>query len=232
MTRRRSALAVSRSSASVSACLRLSTSLFGSVLDRVVGLASFRGPVHSSQNFACGRFSCWHRGQCIANVSRFRLAAGHDHASPDPWAAAGTWRPGRPRGATAVPTLPDWRPQAPAGLLRPGSRSVGGSHNPLEVGRGRRRALPPGSDDPGHLLERLGREDGPHLLVAGLVPANAGDRPDLREESRAVTVHGELAPVEPLDAAVTSGDGREALGVLDDPEPQRTREFSELLKPG
>ena len=54
---------------------------------------------------ACGRFSRWHRGQCISNVSRFRLAAGHDHASPDPWAAAGTRRAGR-SGGHGCPALP------------------------------------------------------------------------------------------------------------------------------
>ena len=76
-----------------------------------------------------------------------------------------------------------------------------------------------GPDHCRHLLERLGREDRPHLLVPGLVPANAGDRPDFREEAWAVRVHGELAAVEPLDASVAPGDYGEALGIMCDAEP-------------
>jgi hypothetical protein len=59
------------SSASVSACLR-ATSVFRSAYDWMVGL---RGPAHSSQNVACGRFSCWHRGHSIASVSRIRIVS-------------------------------------------------------------------------------------------------------------------------------------------------------------
>jgi hypothetical protein len=73
ITRRTSAVAFCCSTASVSACLRLSTSLFGSAPDCAVGFSAFKGQAHSSQNVACGRLSCWHRGQCILSVSRFRV---------------------------------------------------------------------------------------------------------------------------------------------------------------
>jgi hypothetical protein len=67
---------------------------------------------------------------------------------------------------------------------------------------------------PGHLLEGLGREDRPHRLVAGLVPADAGDRPHLREEARVVGVNGEVSSIEPLDQPVPSEENhREALWV-------------------
>ena len=43
-----------------------------------LGLA-VRSVPHASQNVACGRFSCWHRGQCILSVSRVRMGpAGQD----------------------------------------------------------------------------------------------------------------------------------------------------------
>jgi hypothetical protein len=89
-----------------------------------------------------------------------------------------------------------------------------------------------GPDHGGHLLERLGREGRPHLVIAGLVPANAGDGPDLEEESWAVRVHGELALIEPLDASVAPGDDREAFGVLCHAETEWSREGTEVLKSG
>ncbi len=49
-----------------------------------LGLA-VRGVPHSSQNVACGRFSCWHRGHRIPSVSRVRIvSACRDSASPPP----------------------------------------------------------------------------------------------------------------------------------------------------
>ncbi len=84
MTRRISAVAVCCSSASVSARLRPSISRLQICVRLVVGLAPVKGPAHSSQNFACGRFSCWHRGQCISNVSRFRLACRPRSRGADP----------------------------------------------------------------------------------------------------------------------------------------------------
>jgi hypothetical protein len=111
-------VAVCCSSASLNARLKPSTSLFGSAPGCVVGLASFKGPAHSSQNFACGRFSCWHRGQGISDVSRFRLGAGQDHAAPDPFAPAGVRRSGRCVGHGRPDRTPT-RPRAPDRRFRP-----------------------------------------------------------------------------------------------------------------
>src|SRR5437764_11638461 len=86
-----------------------------------------------------------------------------------------------------------------------------------------------GSDRPGHLVERLDREHGRHLRVARLVPLHARDRPQLSEQAGPVAVDGEVAAIEPLDAAVAAGDDREPLGVGADPEPIRFRECPELL---
>ena len=111
----------------------------------MVELASLTGLAHSSQNFACGRFSCWQRGQCISNGSRFRLAAGHDHASPDPGQPPELGVPAVPWG-TGVPTVP-----------RPGlGRQMGDS------GRGSPKRL---SGDPNRL-----RRVKPHVY-ATLLPA-------------------------------------------------------------
>src|SRR2546428_684769 len=51
--------------------------------------------------------------------------------------------------------------------------------------------LPVGSNHSSHLLEGLDLEHGPHFRVARLVPADARNRPDLREEAGAVSVDGE-----------------------------------------
>jgi hypothetical protein len=59
-----------------------------SACDRVVGLAPLKSVSEFLAEHGLRTILGWHRGQCISNVSRFRLAAGHDHASPDPWAAA------------------------------------------------------------------------------------------------------------------------------------------------
>jgi hypothetical protein len=67
------------------------------------------------------------------------------------------------------------------GLLRPGSRPVGGSPDRLKVGRGPRRPAPAGLDDPGDLVECLGREERPHLVIARLPLLDAANRPELRE---------------------------------------------------
>ena len=103
-----------------------------SACDRVARLASVEGPAHSSQNFACGRFSCWHRGQCIPSVSRFRIVSGQPGTS--------VTAPGSPP-KLGVPAVP-WGTGAPT-LPRPGlGRQMGGSGAwfALEpVGRPRRR---------------------------------------------------------------------------------------------
>jgi hypothetical protein len=65
-----------------------------------------------------------------------------------------------------------------------------------------------------------------------LVAADAGDGPELGEEAGAGTVHGEVLPVEPLDAAVAPGDDREPLPIVGDPETEWTPEATELLKGG
>jgi hypothetical protein len=72
-------------------------------------------------------------------------------------------------------------------VLAPGSRSGTGRPRPLP---GRRQARepggrhhagcpPPGPDYRGHRRERLGRKHRPHLAVADLPAADAGDRPEL-----------------------------------------------------
>jgi hypothetical protein len=94
------------------------------------------------------------------------------------------------------------------------------------------RPTPAGPDHPGDPREGLRWEDRPHLVVPGLVPADAGDGPELRKESWTVRVHGELAAIEPLDASVAAGDDREALCVSGDSETQGTREGTEVLKSG
>ena len=67
--------------------------------------SAMRGVPHSSQNGACGRFSCWHRGQGMFNVSRVLIAQPPATDSLSTRGAAGTPRPGRPAGHGA-PTLP------------------------------------------------------------------------------------------------------------------------------
>ena len=117
------AVAVCCSSASVSARLRLSTSAI--VWVRLRGGADpLKGLAHSSQNFACGRFSCWHRGHRIPSVSRVRIVQRRQaHASR---------HPGRRRSSASRPFRGDGRPDPTAtrprapdgrfwGVVRPGA---------------------------------------------------------------------------------------------------------------
>ena len=76
-----------------------------------------RGVPHASQNFACGRFSCWHRGQCISSVSRFRIVSGQPGTRHGTRAAAGARLPGRPVGHGRPDPTPT-RPRAPDGRFR------------------------------------------------------------------------------------------------------------------
>ena len=94
MTRRISAVAVCCSSASLRALVISAYDGAGGPL----GLA-VRGVPHAPQNFACGRFSCWHRGQGILSVSRVRIVSGRPGQRHGTRAAAGARRPGRPPGA-------------------------------------------------------------------------------------------------------------------------------------
>ena len=88
-----------------------------------LGLA-VRGVPHSSQNFACGRFSCWHRGQGIPSVSRVRIVSGQPGTA--------SRHPGRRQSSASRPfhgaRRPDptpTRPRAPDGrfwgVVRPGA---------------------------------------------------------------------------------------------------------------
>ena len=64
--------------------------------------------------------------------------------------------------------------------------------------------------------------------VAGLVPPDARDGPQLREQPGPGRVDGEFAAVEPLDLTVASRNDREPFGVRPDPQPMRLGECSEL----
>jgi hypothetical protein len=77
-------------------------------------------------------------------------------------------------------------------------------------------APPFGPDHGRHLLKGLGREDCPHLLVAGLLPTNAWDGPDLSKEARTVRVYGEVPPIEPLDSPVAPQGRPLTFGVRDE----------------
>ena len=78
-----------------------------------------RGAPHSSQNLACGRFSRWHRGQGMSNVSRVRIAAaGHVRASQDPGSRR-AWASRPPPGGARQPDPTVSRPLAPAWLPLP-----------------------------------------------------------------------------------------------------------------
>ena len=77
-----------------------------------------RGAPHSSQNLACGRFSRWHRGQCIPSVSRFRITCcrpGSSVTAPGRSPQLGVSRPSP--GGMAVPTLPRAGPRRQTELL-------------------------------------------------------------------------------------------------------------------
>jgi hypothetical protein len=81
-----------------------------------LGLA-VRSVPHSSQNFACGRFSCWHRGHGIPSVSRVRIVSTYQGLR--------VTAPGSPP-KLGVPAVP-WGTGAPT-LPRPGlGRQMGGS---------------------------------------------------------------------------------------------------------
>ena len=59
-----------------------------------LGLA-VRGVPHASQNFACGRFSCWHRGHRIPSGSRVRIVSGQPGTA--------SRHPGRHRSSASRP---------------------------------------------------------------------------------------------------------------------------------
>ena len=132
MAPRISAVAVCCSRDSVSARLRLSTSLLRSAYDCAVGLTPLQGLPHSPQNFIVGAFSCWHRGHRIPSVSRVRIVSAYQGLRvtasgppPELGVPAVLW-------GTGAPTLP-----------RPGlGRQMGGSGAWLAlepVGRPHRR---------------------------------------------------------------------------------------------
>jgi hypothetical protein len=101
MTRRISAVAVCCSNASLRALVISASDGAGGPL----GLA-VRGVPHASQNVACGRFSCWHRGHRIPSVSRVRIVSacqGLRVTTPGPPPELSV--PAVPWG-TGAPTLP------------------------------------------------------------------------------------------------------------------------------
>ena len=100
------------------------------------------------------------------------------------------------------------------GILAPGSTRLSGVWNQILDPSPTPSAPTLGADHGGDLLEGLWREGRPHLVVSGLVPTDAGDRPDLGEEAGTVRVHGERPSVEPLDPAIAARDKRITLGVL------------------
>ena len=122
MTRRISPVAVCCSRASVSARSEASTSAIDP--RSPTGGTGREGLPHSSQNFACGRFSCWHRGHRIPSVSRVRIVSGQPGTRRGTRAAAGARLPGRSVGHGRPDPTPT-RPRAPDGrfwgVVRPGA---------------------------------------------------------------------------------------------------------------
>ena len=99
-----------------------------------------RGVPHAPQNFACGRFSCWHRGQGIWSGSPVRIVSGQPGTA--------SRHPGRRRSSASRPfhgaRRPDptaTRPRAPDGrfwgVVRPGL------HPAPDFALAGRRGLPP-----------------------------------------------------------------------------------------
>jgi hypothetical protein len=81
MTRRISAVAVCCSRDSLRARARCSTSRSRSACDApgdTLALVRWRSLPHSSQNLACGRFSCWHRGHASRRLPASRAGNGQD----------------------------------------------------------------------------------------------------------------------------------------------------------
>src|SRR5262245_46269582 len=102
-------------------------------------------------------------------------------------------------------------------------RGQGSTNNwPL---RGSSSAAPMPRSQVGRLDALLGRRS-THLsgVVPRLVPADAGDRPELRKDPGVVRVHGKVPPVEPFDPAVATGGHWEALAVCGNPDTQLTHE--------
>jgi len=87
---------------------------------------------------------------------------------------------------------------------------------------------PPGPDDAGHLLKRLVREQGAHLPVARLVPADPGDRPQLRVQPRPVGEHGQVPAVVVLDLPEAPRDDGPALVVRPNPKTGRGSQRAQL----
>jgi len=76
-------------------------------------------------------------------------------------------------------------------VLGPRSRRVQGSDGLLEVSGRVRRPPPPGPDHRGHRRERFGGKHRAHLAVAGLPAADAGNRPEFREQPGAIRIDRE-----------------------------------------
>jgi hypothetical protein len=79
------------------------------------------------------------------------------------------------------------------------------------------------------MVERLRREHRAHLRVPALVPADAGDRPQPREQTLTVRVDGDVFVIEPLDPAVAAWDHREAFEVELDAEATWLRQRANAL---
>jgi len=144
----------------------------------------------------------------------------------------------RPCGA---PSLADWGSltgacvagravvvlRAPrSAVSRRGSRS---GSKVAEASRGGLRPPAPGTDHCCHGGQPLRREDGPHLRVPGLVPPDARNRPDPREQPRPVRVDGQVDTVEPLDLPIAAGDHGKAFDVEPNAQAMRSDQRAELL---
>jgi hypothetical protein len=117
-------------------------------------------------------------------------------------------------------------------ILAAGSTRLSGIGDQIRGASSPAPAPPFGTDHSGDLREGLGWEGCPHFVVSGLVPFNAGDRPDLREEAWMVAVHCKIATVEPLDLSIAPGDDREPLGISRDSQPKGSGEVSKVMERG
>jgi hypothetical protein len=143
-----------------------------------------RNAPHSSQNLACGRFSRWHRGQGMSNVSRVRISSRRPRSPvTGPREPPELGVPAAPAARQPDPTAS--RPRAPDGRFRPGlaQKPFGGPRPAAPTGQNLRPRHAPDSYTPS------GSPD-PDSLEAPPEPADSDAVAPPRDRALARLAHG------------------------------------------